>query len=917
MNLRRVVTGWRRLLASIGRLWRPRHSDRELREQIDAHLDEATQDYIAGGMTAAAARRAARLDFGSVVGTEEAYRDVRGRWWQDIGKDVRYGWRSLRRDPGFVAVAMVSLALGIGANTAIFSIVNAMAFKPRPLARPQEIVELYVGDRSSPYETTSYPSYVDLRDGNDVFSGLAAIGIRQLKLTDRDQTEYVWGEAVSGNYFDVLGVRTLHGRPLRDADDVRPGVPVAVIGHGLWQRQFHRDPTLVGRALTINGQPLAVVGIAPPEFTGMMRGLSTEIWIPISTLPLVEPANGEVRITSRGSRWLTLVGRMKSGVTVEDTTARFQVLSRAMQEQHPEEWRSRQEAGGVRELSVSVLSEREARIHPGLVDVVYGGVALLVAIVNLVLFVACMNLASMLLARATTRRKEMAVRLALGAGRWRLVRQLVIESIMLSLGAGAAGLGLTVWLVNLLLAFMPALPEGVRLAIDLELDWRVFAYALGFSLLTGVWFGLVPAWQASKPDVSSVLKDDALALTSGHRKTRGRKVLVALQVAFSVVLLLGAGLLLRSLDRLRPRELGFASERMLVVPLSLDDPKYDRARTQTFYRDLAERVAALPGVSAVSFANRIPSDFLGSTTRTTEIEGYRPGPNESLDIETSYVGPRYFTNMNVPIVSGRDFDERDRGDAPCVAIVNEAFARRYVASGQPAIGRRLANLQSATAKVMCEIVGVVRDDRFQSLRTAVRPHFALALWQGHRSRTLMLVHTSGDPAPLSGPVRREVQRLDSGIPVGGIQTLSDHFGASTFPFRILGLVMGACGALALFLAIIGVYGLVSFAAAQRTREVGIRIALGALRHDILRMMVGQGMLMVATGLVLGLLIGFAATQVLTSGIFGTNLLFGVSPTDPVTFGGVAVLLVAVGTLACYIPSRRAAKVDPLIALRYE
>jgi predicted permease len=464
------------LLARLRAIAPGRAADDDLREQITAHLDEAAEEYMRQGLSPADARRAARLDFGSVVVAEEASRDARGRWTQDLAADLGYGLRMLRRDPGFAAVALVSLAIGIGANSAIFSIVNSMLLRPRPFADPARMVELFVGDRRSPYETTSYPSYVELRDRNQVLSGLAGYGIQQFALGDANDVEWVWGETVTENYFDVIGVRPAHGRGFA-ADEARTGVAAAVIAHGLWQRRFNSDPALVGRTITLNGQTLTVIGIAPPEFTGMIRGLSSEVWVPAAAMPALEPAKGQGMLTSRFSRWLGLIGRLSPGTSIERARARFDLLTREMQANHPEEWKSTTaRPGEVRELFVSVLSERDTRVHPAVGLSPFAIAALVMTVVNLLLLIACMNLAGMLLARAVVRRREIAIRLAMGAGRFRIVRQLLAESILMAMIAGAGGIVLAIWGLHLLIAFIPPLPEGIRVAFDIQLDWRVVIY---------------------------------------------------------------------------------------------------------------------------------------------------------------------------------------------------------------------------------------------------------------------------------------------------------------------------------------------------------------------------------------------------------------------------------------------------------
>jgi predicted permease len=797
-----------------------------------------------------------------------------------------------------------------------------LLLRPRPVADPDRLVELYTGERQRPYETTSYPSYVEFRERSGVFSGLAAYAMWQFTLTDSTDVEQVWGEVVSANYFDVLGVLLSPGRGFVAADELTPGGgSVVVISHGLWQRRFNGDPDLVGRTISINGQTLTIAGIAPRQFTGMFRGIASEVWVPTASLPALEPLRGHARLVHRGNRWLMLVGRLEPGTSLEQARARFDLLSLEMQTRYPEEWKSRETpTGAERELFVSVLPERDTRVHPALHGGVYAAVALLMGIVNLVLIVACVNLANMLLARAIARRREVAIRLALGAGRGRLIRQFVTESVIVALVAGLAGVVLTIWSLDLLLAWMPSLPEGIRVAVDLELDWRVLAYTFAFSILTGVLFGLAPALHSSRASVSTVLKDESGSVTTGRRTSRTRRVLIVIQVAVSVLLLIGTGLVLRSLNNVQPTRLGFSSEDILVVPVNLDESRYDRAKSQEFYRQLMERVSALSGVQAVSLVEGIPGGFIGRARRSIDVEGYSPAAGESMSIDAAFVGPNYFTTMNVPIVQGRDFDHRDRSGAPCVVIVNEVFARRFFPATASPLGRHLLRGESSEPAITqsCEIVGVIRDDRWQSLEKTVQPFFALTVLQWHQlQRMSLLVHTAGTPTALIDPVRRTVRTLEPAMPVTGVQTLHDTFSVNLYPFRVLSVVMAACGVMALLLATIGVYGTVSYVAAQRTREVGIRIALGAVSQDILRMIVGHGMLVVGLGVTVGLLVSVALTRVLTRAIFETDLLFGVSPTDPFTFIGVTILLMAVAALACYIPARRAANVDPVDALRSE
>jgi predicted permease len=913
MMINQLIQLWRRLFFYLRR----DQFDRELEEEMKFHLEMKAKENAEAGMEPLEARYAAQRQFGNQTLLREASREMWSvRFIETLMQDLRYGARMLVKNPGFTAIAVLTLALGIGANTVVFSIINAVLFRPRPVAEPERLVELYSSDARNPYGGAGYQDYLSFRDQGEVFSGLAAYRPKRFKLGGEDGVEPVIGEMVSGNYFDVLGVKAFSGRTFLPEEDRTPGShPVVVISHHLWRWRFGADPALIGKPIKINNQALTVIGIAPPEYTGMIRGLAAEVWVPVMMIPRLGPADDMSPLNNRGDNWLFIVGRLKPEATLEGARARFDLISAQLRGAYPEFWRQIGATGATLEKSVTILPESETRIPPGEGAAAYAFIAVVLTIINMVMLIACLNLANLLLARATARGKEMAVRLALGASRWRIVRQLLTESVALTALAAAAGVLLAMWLMDALAASLPAF-QGIRFAIDLRLDWRVLLYTSAFSFLVGLLFGLAPALQASRPDVIANLKDGANVFAGARRQSRLRNGLIVAQVALSAVLLVGAGLVMRSAQNLNPINQGYDSLNLVVAPIRLEERLYDSARSQDFYRRLAERTRALPGVREVVFVARLPAPGLDRGRSPVGIEGYQPSPGEDMALETNTIGPGYLTAMNIPITTGRDFDERDREDAPCVAVVNEALARRYFAGGR-ALGKHLIKRAGQRPDQLCEIVGVVRDDKFQSLRTEPLPWYAFALSQSRSTSATMLVHTEGPPENLVPTVRREIQALDQTILVSSVLTLNDSFRPLLYFYRLFGLLVGGCGLFAIILAVVGIYGMVAYAVSRRTREIGIRMALGADKHKILRLVIRQGMILVVYGLSAGLLLALALTQILTNSIFEIPILIGVNATDPLTFGSTALLLIVVALLACYLPARRATKVDPMVALRIE
>jgi len=834
---------------------------------------------------------------------------------QTFLQDLRYALRLLRKSPGFTLVAVLSLALGIGANTSIFSLVNATLLSELPVAEPDELVSVYSGVPGSPYSTASYPDYAEFRDQNRVFEGLACFGGIAASLSDRDQTDQIAGLIVSGNYFDVLGVRAAIGRTFSAEEDSAPDAhPVVVIGHGLWQRKYGGDRNVIGQQITLNGRDFTVIGVAPAGFNGISPGATRDIFVPMMMQALMRPPrggySGEMNpdlLKVRGNRWLWMVGRLKPGATIEQAHAEISVIVKQQEQAYPETNRNR-----IATLTLASLGDPTSR------DQVVSVAALLMGIVGIVLLIACANVANLLLARATSRRKEIAVRLALGAGRWRLVRQLLTESLLLSLLGGVIGLLLALWAVDVLKATPP--PAGMLpFSADFKFDGRVLGFTFVLSMLTGVVFGLAPALESSRPDLVPALKDETALLDQKSRRLSLRNALVIAQVALSLVLLVGAGLFLRSLWEMRSVSVGFDAEKLLSAPLNINLLRYTSAQGREFYRQVIERVEELPGVESATVARIVPLSG-GGSVRSLLIEG-QAGTNNDFRSEgaglfndnpnviaVNTVGPSYFQTLGIALLRGRDFSSKDAPGAPPVVIASEAFVRRHFAEQEP-LGKRLS-LRGERGPWL-EIVGVVKDSKYQTVSEGPTPFLYLPVAQNHETGMTLLVRSSGEPASIASAIRGEIQSLEKNLPVTGIRPMTELINGSLYAPRMGAILIAIFGAIALVLASFGLYGVMSFSVSRRTREIGVRVALGAERRDVLSLVMKEGLLLVGTGMALGLSAAVAATRLLES------FLYGVSTIDAPTFAGVAVILASVALVACYIPARRATKVDPIVALRYE
>ena len=806
-------------------------------------------------------------------------------------KDIRYGVRSLLKHPGFAAIVVVTLAVGIGASSAIFSVVNTVLLRPLPYAQAERIVAIQALTADGKRVQVTPADFLDWRAQNTVFEQLAAILTRPANLALADQAERIDLAMTSANFFSVFGTVPERGRLFIPSDEQAGHAPVVVISHSLWQRRFDGDSSMVGKPITLDGASYTVVGIAP---AGFQYPNKTDVWLPPFRLaPTMSERQDPTQV--RGFGMLAAVALRKPGVPLTQAASEMETITARLRQQYPET--------NNRRLF------RVVSLHTHLIGETGTMLLLLFGAVSFVLLIACANVANLLLASAATRQKEMAIRTALGASRLRVVRQLLTESLMLAFAGGAMGLLLAIWGVALITKLLPQ--DFPRLA-EINLDWRVLGFTLVASVLTGILFGLAPALQISKTDVQESLKESGRGASSSRRHNRLRNLLIVGEVALSVVLLVGAGLLFRSFLQLQSVNTGFTSQQVLTVQLSPAGSNYRRdADYISFYSQVMQRVSAIPGVESVGAINTLPLDK--GPTAGFRIEGRPP-----LTIDKwpggNYrtVSTDYFRAMNIPVVQGRAFNERDTETAPLVMIVNQALAARDFPNEDP-VGKRinLGNMDPKGQPVWWEIVGVAANVRSLELREEATPEFYLSALQDTFTNMFVVVRTSVEPTSVAASVRRAAAEVDKSAAVSDVKTMehivNDAVTQPRFNLFLLGLFSG----IALLLSAAGIYGVTAYSVTQRTHEFGIRMALGAQVSDVLKMIVKQGMVLIAIGIAVGLLASFALTRLLRT------LLFGVTVTDPLTFVAITLLLTAVALLACYIPARRATKVDPLVALRYE
>jgi predicted permease len=807
-------------------------------------------------------------------------------------QDLKYGLRMLARSPGFTTLVVLTLALGIGANTTIFSCINSTLLNPIPgVMDTSRIVSLTRGGTVEDPREFSYPDYADLRERNRSFSGLAAFAIRPVDLTGSGKPERVWGTIASANYFDALGVRPILGRGFLPTEEQKPGgAPVVVLSYGLWRTHFGGNSHIVGQTISINQQPFTVVGVTPPAFQGSLTGLRSDLWIPLVMQQQVVSASD--RLHDRGSNWLMMQGRLAPHIFPQRAQQEMNLLMERIVEQFPDSH------FGHNEIGLYPLW----RAPDGANAYFYILLPMLLAIAGVVLMLACANVANLLLVRAVSRRTEIAIRVSIGASRWRVMRQLLVESLILALAGGALAMMLTSWMAGTFAEFIP--PTDFPVSLDVRPDRTVLLAALMISVLSGLIFGLLPALRCASLAPAAVLKEDTARASGGLRKARLTTALAVAQLALSLLLLTSAGLFIRGFWRAQRFDPGFKPDHVLVASFDLFPAGYTQAKGLEFDRQLLAKLDALPGVQSATLADDVPLGF----TRNTEmikLEGYVPRLREAMDVRSATVGPDYLRTMDIPLLAGREFTPQDTIETQRVAVVNQALVDRYWPH-QDAIGKRLW----AEARWFT-VIGVARNSNYDRLNEAPMPFLYLPLFQVYYQHPTIHARVWGDPLAVAPAVEKAVHELNADLPVFDVDSLGSRLQVASANLRIAGTFVGAFGLLALILATVGIYGVIAYTTRQRTHEIGIRVALGAGRRDILRLVLGQGLRMTMSGLAFGL----AASVVLTP--FLRSQLFGVSTTDALTYGSVTLLLSVVAFAACYIPARRAAKVEPMVALRHE
>jgi len=884
------------------RIFRKEQTEKHLDAELRFHLDRQISDYIASGMSPEEARRRANLDFGGLESIKQQSRESRrGNFIESIFQDFGLGVRLLKKSPSLTMIIVVTLGLGIGVNTAIFSVLNGWLLRPLPVRAPEQIVVLAFSQHHGG-SNFSYPDLLDFRKQSDALSNLFAYGLSVAGLSTNGRAAEFAYSSVTSNYFSALGVKPALGRFFLPGDGETPGTPLLVVlGNSYWQMNFGSDPSVVGKQVEVNGQPATIIGVTPKDFHGTFFAFDMDGFLTLNAMAMDKESSKFW--TDRHDRRLVVLGRLKRGSSLSQASTSVNVVAQRLAVQYPS-------TNG--DVIMSVIPERLARPAPlvsSFVPVISG---LFLVLAALVLLLACMNVANLLLARATARRREMAIRSALGAGRARLIRQMITESFLLALLGGIAGIFFGEWAISASGSALHSVTTTTNFAykLDCRLDWRVFSYTLAAVVLTGIFAGFWPALRAGSAGAEEVLHPGGRSDSAGTGRQKLRGALVVAQVAGSLILLIVAGLFVRSLEHAEQMYLGFEPDHVLNVMLDPHQIGYDETRAKSLYRELEDRIRSMPGVQSVSLAAAVPLGIPGHAAPIyVESRLLTPGqPPPQISFNT--VDSGYFATLRIPLMRGRAFAESDNESVPRVAIVNQTMANELWPNENP-IGKRFRS--GGTTGPFDEVIGIARDGQYFFVSPDPQPYFYLPLAQNFSSLLSLQIRSSFPPESLTAGVQQQIRAVAPDLPIVDVSTMQHVVQGlgGLFVFRLGASLAAALGFLGLVLAIIGVYGIVSFQMSQRTQEMGIRVALGAAKSDILKLALGQGLALVSIGALAGIVSAWALTRAMN------RLLIGVTGSDPATYAITAIVLLSVALLACWIPARRATRVDPMMALRYE
>ena len=871
--------------------FRRAQQDRELDAEMFAHLELAIEENLERGLSPAEARRQALVRFGGPQQVKETLREARGLpLLETLFQDFRFALRMLRRSPGFALVAIFCLTLGIGTNAAVFSWMEGLLFRPYPAVAHQERLVALTGTAAQ--DDLSWPDFLDLQRNCKLFEAFFVSKIMGTTLSIGERAQVVTGSVVSSNYFPALGVHPILGRAFEPTEDVgRSAHPVTVISYQLWKERFGGDPQIIGKTQRMNGVLHTIIGVAPEGFYGTFVGWAMKFWVPASMEDTFEA--GGYKLEDRGERWIEGYGRLKPGVTLEQAQQEVSAVAKRLDADYPATNRGR----GVKLWALWQTPFNNAgTLLPTL--------GIMLVVVVFVLLIACANVGNLLLVRAFARRHEITVRVAVGAGRRRLLQQLLIEGLVLSALAATGGLLIAHWSSHLLVLLLPV-RNGNAMHLPGEMDWRVMALSAAVCLASTLLFALLPAIEASNVDLAITLRSEMAGVVHGRSKSWVRSGLVLVQVSLCFILLAGAGLLLQSLERVRSDSPGFSTQGTLVTAVNLSASGYDVQRAKSFQDDLIDRVQGLPGVESAALARVTPLGYGTFSSAPIAVDGYQPPTDERLSVDYNQVGPGYFATIGIPLVSGREFTRADNETAAPVAIVNETMAARYWAGKNP-IGDRLQ-----VKDKWFEIVGVAKTSRYYSMREMPKPFFYVPLRQNFSVGAALNIRTKLRPETMAAALSRELKAMDANLALYEVISLQEQLDRSTSPQKVAVTLTGVLAGLALVLASIGLYGVMSYTVSQSTRELGLRMALGARTPELFRLVISRGLALTAGGILLGAAAALGLTRLLG------YLLYKVSPRDPLAFGSAFLILLIVSLIACLLPAWRATRVDPIVALRYE